>query len=144
MMNELQNRAYLLQKIDELLRYLPQLNTPSRSFILRWAGGETLPDGSMQMHYPVYADDVVEFFGVAGQRFWSDYRYDPREAGRMLQDDGLIVRADLAQIKTMLTYCVRGERFCDGHWAAMLESGRVAALLQRLAILREELSHHGP
>jgi hypothetical protein len=35
----------------------------------------------------------------------------------------------------MLTYCVRGERFCDGHWAAMLESGRVVAILRRLRVL---------
>jgi hypothetical protein len=38
----------------------------------------------------------------------------------------------------MLTYCVRGERFSDGHWAAMLESGRIVALLKRLRALRQE------
>jgi hypothetical protein len=39
----------------------------------------------------------------------------------------------------MLTYCVRGERFCDGHWENLLRSGRVVALLRRLAELREAL-----
>jgi hypothetical protein len=82
---------------------------------------------------------VVEFFGVAGQHFWSDYEYHPQEAGAMLADDDCVAGAGLAQIKTMLTYCVRGERFCDGHWGAMVESGRVQALLRRLVELREEL-----
>jgi hypothetical protein len=57
----------------------------------------------------------------------------------MLQDDALIQRATLAEVKTMLTYCVRGERFSDGHWAAMLESGRIVALLKRLHVLRKEM-----
>jgi hypothetical protein len=39
----------------------------------------------------------------------------------------------------MLTYCVRGERFGDGHWAAMLETGKIVAILQRLRMLREEM-----
>jgi hypothetical protein len=28
---------------------------------------------------------------------------------------------------------VRGERFCDGHWAAMLEQGHLRRWLERLA-----------
>ena len=60
------------------------------------------------------------------------------QAGRMLEDKELIEAADLSQIRTMLTYCVRGERFADGHWAQMLESGRIVALLRRLAVLRDE------
>lgn len=53
----------------------------------------------------------------------------------MLEDDEVVNTADLAQIKTMLTYCVRGERFCEGHWSAMIEDGDVRRLLQRLAEL---------
>jgi hypothetical protein len=32
----------------------------------------------------------------------------------------------------MLTYCVRGERFCDGHLGGMIEKGHVQRILQRL------------
>jgi len=137
---ETQARGEIVSEIDALLRYLPQLSEPGRRFVLRWAGGETDERGAMQFPYPVYADDVVEFFGVAGRRFWSDYSYHPQKAGEMLKDDAFIAQAGLAEIKTMLTYCVRGERFCDGHWGAMLESGRVMALLRWLAELRAELA----
>jgi hypothetical protein len=53
----------------------------------------------------------------------------------MLRDGVLIGRATLAEIKMMLTYCVRDERFSDGLWAALLESGRIVAILKRLRVL---------
>ena len=40
----------------------------------------------------------------------------------------------------MLTYCVRGERFSDGHWEAMVESGVIRSILERLQELRAEVS----
>ena len=36
--------------------------------------------------------------------------------------------------------CVRGERFSDGHWAVMLSSGKVVALLKRLRELRDQFT----
>jgi hypothetical protein len=36
----------------------------------------------------------------------------------------------------MLTYCVRGERFSEGHWGAMIEQGHVRRLLERLVEIR--------
>jgi hypothetical protein len=108
------------EKMDELLRFLP-------------------PDGkAIQVPYPIYCDDVLEFYALAGLPHWSDYRYEPRQAHAMLRDDEFITTASLDELKTMLTYCVRGERFVDGHWAHMLESGRIVALLRRLAALRNE------
>ena len=128
------------EKMDELLRFLPVFENPDREYVKDWGGGEMTSDGAITVPYPIYCDDVLEFFTLAGQAHWADYGYKPREAHAMLNDDDVISSASLDQIKTMLTYCVRGERFADGHWAHMLESGRVAALLRRLAELREELS----
>jgi len=125
--------------MDELLRFLPLFELPGREYVQRWGGGETTPDGkAIQVPYPIYCDDVLEFFALAGQTHWSDFRYNPRQAHDMLHDDELIAAASPDQIRTMLTYCVRGERFMDGHWAHMLESGRIVALLRRLAALRDE------
>ena len=47
-------------------------------------------------------------------------------------------RASLDEIRTMLTYCVRGERFCDGRWGAMIQGGHVQRLLERLAESRAQ------
>ena len=126
-------------QIDELLRFLPLFDVPNRDFVERWGGGEKTESGAITMPYPVYPEDVEQFYRLAGQPCWSDYDYVPQEAARVLQDDAFIQHATLAEVKTMLTYCVRGERFSDGHWSAMLESGRIVALLKRLHVLREQM-----
>ena len=126
--------------IDDLLQFLPGFERPGRAFVSSWGGGEDTGDGAVTMAYPIYDEDVLAFFMLAGRPCWSDYGCVPETARRMLQDDNLVARASLDQIVTMLTYCVRGERFGDGHWAAMLESGRIVALLRRLAVIRESLA----
>jgi hypothetical protein len=50
----------------------------------------------------------------------------------MIRDADITKNSSLDQVKTMLTYCVRGERFCDGHWGEMIESGIIRNLLERL------------
>jgi hypothetical protein len=40
-------------------------------------------------------------------------------------------------LKTLLTYCARGERFGDGHWVQLFEHGRIVVLLRRLRELRD-------
>lgn len=62
-----------------------------------------------------------------------DFDYVPEEAGRMLEDRALVRQASLDQVRAMLTYCVRGQRFCDGQWCAMIEQGHVRRLPERLA-----------
>ena len=91
------------------------------------------------MPYPIYEPVVEEFYRLASAGCWMDYGYDPKTAGEMLRDEGSIKTASLEQIKTMLTFCVRGERFSDGHRGAMIEQGYIRRLLERLIeILSEE------
>jgi hypothetical protein len=125
-------------EIDELLAFLPQLTAEGFSPIQEWRGGEKLPDGAITMPWPEYTRVVSEFFEAAGQDCWMDFNYDPIEAGRMLEDRELVRRASLGQIKTMLTYCVRGERFGEGHWGAMIEQGHVRRLLERFREIRAQ------
>ena len=113
-------------EIDQLLGFLPLFEQPGRVFLAASGG-----DGK-----PVYVGDVQQFFELAAQPCWTDLDYDPAEAGRMLEDECLIDNASLYQIRSMLTYCVRGERFNPGHWDAVLRSGQVTGLLRRLAELR--------
>jgi hypothetical protein len=125
-----------LARIDRLLGFLPRFDVPQRTYA-RWRGAEETGDGARTTPYPHYEEDVLAFFLEAGQPWWSDYAYQPRTAGTMLQDDGLIASCSLEEFKTMLTYCVRGERFGDGHWEHMLQTGRIVALLRRLVELRQ-------
>lgn len=123
------------QRIDELLSFLPSLDNPGSA--TEWQGfDQKLEDGSFMVPYPNYPPAVEEFFALASQECWCDYLYDQDQAAEMVGNDAFISAASLAQIKTMITYCVRGERFCEGHWGVMVREGRIRAILHRLRQLR--------
>lgn len=127
-----------LQDIEELTAYLPRLYAEGFSPIDSWGGGEKLKDDSYSMPYPNYNPVVEEFFRTVSGA-WLDYGYDPEKAYQMLRNEGLVKTASLSQIKTMLTFCVRGERFSDGHWAAMIEKGYIRRVLERLNQIKSEM-----
>jgi hypothetical protein len=87
----------------------------------------------------VYDDDVIAFFEIASAPVWDDGGYVPETECEHLEERGYIARADLEQVRAMLTACVRGERFCDGWWRKVLREGTVPALLDRLAVLKDEM-----
>ena len=126
-----------LQEIDELTAYLPRLYADGFSLVLSWEGGKQ-KDGTYTLPYPNYHPVVHEFFRAVSAGGWLDYGYDPEQAYQMLKDEALINRASLDQIKSMLTFCVRGERFSDGHWGEMIEKGYIRRLLERLTEIAEE------
>lgn len=119
-----------LQDIDELLAYIPILHSEGFETIRNWQfETDAFPN-------PNYNPVVERFFRCASKQCWRDYDYRPVKAGGMLKDLNLINNATIDQIKTMLTYCVRGERFCDAHWSSMIEEGHILRLLKRLSELR--------
>ena len=132
------------QRIDELLRFLPTLENAGPDTEPQWHGLDLkLKDGVITMPYPTYPPTVEKFFALAGQECWCDLQYVPEQAGEMVRDDAAIASATLSQIKTMLTFCVRGERFCDGHCGEMVRTGRIGAILRRLSQLRCEAPDAG-
>ena len=124
-----------LQDIEALTSHLPRLYAAGFSPILKWEGGEKLKDGSFTLPYPRYDPLVEEFFRAVSSR-WLDYEYDPERAYQMLKDEGRVESASLPEIKAMLTFCVRGERFSDGHWGEMIEKGYVRRILERLNAIK--------
>lgn len=126
------------QDIQELVSFLPRLHEDGFDPVKETHGGEPNEDGVISMPWTEYDGLVLEFFRLAGRNCWNDRKYRPEEAGRMLSDRMFVRTATLSQIKTMLTFCVRGERFCDGHWAAMIKSGDIRQILKRLTVLYNE------
>jgi hypothetical protein len=127
------------EEIEKLVSYLPWLYGKGFKPI-KVQNNSCLEssNGFFELTPPDYPDIVEEFFHLASSDCWTDYEYEPSEACQILEDENLIMNAELAQIKTMLTYCVRGERFCDGHWGAMIEEGYIRRILQRLEFIRSE------
>jgi len=140
MNNTEKDPAITPEKMDELLAFLPALSRPERETIREWDLRRKEPEGTIVLTPPIYEADIYQFFRLAAQPWWCDYNYVPKNAMAMLEDDRVIASATLDQVKTMLTLCVRGERFCDGLWASVLSAGRVTALLRRLQALRGEIT----
>jgi len=131
-----------LQEIETLTAFLPRLYAEGYSPVIKWNGGKQ-KDGNFTMPYPDYDPLVEEFYRTVSGGGWLDYEYNPEQAYRMIQNENLIKTASLSQIKTMLTFCVRGERFSDGHWAEMIEKGYIRRLLERLNVIAEQLKSTG-
>jgi hypothetical protein len=126
-------------RIDELLHFLPLFEQPGRDFIVRWEGGFPEANGTVSTPYPVYVPDVNLFFHYVSQPCWCDFDYTRKRVDALIEDDAFIARANIDEIRTLLTYCARGEQACDGFWGGMLRRGRVQAILRRLAVLRDEV-----
>lgn len=137
-MNE--TRHPTLEEIEILTSFLPRLYVDGFAPVDRWDGGEKLKDGSFTLPYPQYNKLVEEFFNHVSADGWLDYEYNPDKAYEMLKDETAVKRASLEQIQSMLTFCVRGERFSDGHWEHMIKAGYIRRLLERLNEIKAELS----
>lgn len=122
--------------VDALLAYLPRLYAPGFKPVIRWEGGERTSSGAITMPYPEYDGTVNAFFAQVGGSGWLDYGYNPTVAGAMVKDASVIGRASFAELRSMLTFCVRGERFADGHWEEMIVQGVIRRILERLQVLR--------
>ncbi len=133
------NRPPTLQEIEVLTAFLPRLYAEGFSPVTVWEGGKQ-DDGTFTLPYPKYNSVVEEFFYNVASESWIDYDYSPEQAYQMLKDENLVKTASLSQIRTMLTFCLRGERFSDGHWAEMIEKGYIRSLLERLNEIKSKLS----
>jgi len=127
------------QEIKQLTSFIPKLCAKDFKPIIKWQGGEPDKNGLRHFHYPEYEPIVKEFFRLVSQKQWCDYNYQPKEIAEKLSQEYYIEHCSLAEIKLLITYCVRGERFCDGHWGAMIEKGFLCQILQRLKILSEKV-----
>ena len=115
----------------ELLAFLPVFSSPDFCPVQQMHGGRGV-DGTMQFPWPEYCPEVERFIQSASKDCWQDYHYSPEAMAEMIADPEQVQSATLDQIRSLLTYCVRGERFCDGHIGHLIEAGHVARILERL------------
>jgi len=121
--------------IDALVDYLPVLYAPGFQPVKQWQGGKQ-KDGTWTVPYPEYAEATERFFALIRQPCWLDPSYKPEAAAALIQEPGRIGRASIVELRQLLTSCLRGERFGEGHWASMIEKGVIRELLERLRQLR--------
>lgn len=125
-----------ISDFDELLGYLPVLYASGFKPVQRWGGGNETDECVMIMPWPEYHEAVSQFFSAAAKQCWSDDSYASRGIAEAIRDPQRVARATLQDVKRLLTWCVRGERFCNGHWGTVIEDGCIRNVLLRLRALR--------
>jgi hypothetical protein len=113
--------------IRQLVAYLPRLYG-SRLELVRGFDASGL--GACD-----YDPLVKRFYRLASQDCWCDFGYQPAEVEASIRDLEWLSRASIQEIKSVLTYCQRQERFQSGHWKAMIEGGVIRAVLERLNVI---------
>jgi hypothetical protein len=121
------------EEIEELTAFLPLLYADDFESVQAWG-----PQGTTSLSSPIYEDLVGAFFHLLGKEPWSDSEYLSRKPGRMLDDRDVVAHATLEEVRTMLTFCKRGENFCSGWWESKISNGQVRWLLERLIELNGE------
>ena len=125
-------------EMDELIKFLPKFSAEGFQAV-KVPGNATLQKNVITFLEPEYDSLVFEFFEAASQEVWCDPHYLSTGAGEMLRNAESLKTASIAEIQSMLTFCVRGERFCTGHWESILKADKVRQILLRLQELRSLL-----
>ena len=96
---------------------------------------KTDPNGDMLSgSYYIYHPSVNTFFELASQQHWQDYEYVDNFSDQIIKR-GEIEKASIYKIKTILTWCVRKERFQEGHWISVIEEDVIKRILHQLTAL---------
>jgi len=126
-------------QIDELLVFLPVFKAKGYDPFLRQPGLHLALHGGLQATPPEYKPEVIEFFGLIAQDCWLDHDYNPEDVTRKMNDGKSIPSAKFSDLRSMLTWCLRGERFSEGHWGIVITNGSLWKILDRLKTLKEDM-----
>jgi hypothetical protein len=123
--------------IDVLLAFREALSAEDVQIYVGGGDEDGSSDGVIQMGSASYSDVVSDFFHAARAPVWVDKDYVSKQAGEILADPSRIASASIQDMKTLLTFCVRTERFCDGYWGDLIKGGKIKEILDRLVDLRK-------
>ena len=135
-------RRRLVRRLDRLAAYRPALEQGMQSGT--WAGGEQLPDGTIQMPWYAFSaatDEFLNYVRAAGwvRPFdWPEWLTTER-GQRLMRDHDAVERASTEDLGRVLATLVRQERCADGTLAAAHDSGLLAAIARRAETLASEL-----
>lgn len=118
---------------NEIAKYIDYFNNKNIKFY-EYKAGET-KDGIFHMGYIKYDEGIEKFMEYFYDSDLVDSNYnDNLEKYRESIDSiaQLIDNADKDLLKSILTYYVKQEHFCDGIWAEAIEDGIFIKILEKL------------
>ena len=130
-------RAINREDLEELIALIPEMESYHGS----WGEHDITSEGNTVFMGPYKFSDItrrvhssINGSGLIYPFGWIDWQ---EEAERICSDPELIEQTDLLTVRKLLTLHTRKERFCEGHFAAMCESGVMLLILKRLKELYE-------
>ena len=115
------------KEIIELTDFLPLLYNENIELSKSPGRGKT----DLVSGFYVYHPTVNAFFELASQEHWKDYQYVDNFSEKMIEP-GKIEEASINQLKTIITWCDRVERFVEGHWEYVIKNDIIKRVLLRL------------
>ncbi len=88
---------------------------------------QSLPEVQYSRGYPIYPEAIKAFMDKLADPPWNNFDYNPRGVAYLIENVGNATKDDL---RSILTSVHRSERFGDGNWIAMLESGDIDKVIQ--------------
>jgi len=133
-----------ISDIKKLCSFINYFETVKPDKACRWKGGDTGKDGVIHMPYPVYENEFNKFIDAFYKTGLTVFNYQD-ELNRIIPDwqtadiNKIIETADLHLVKTILTKCIRAERFHEGSWNNAIRSGLFLSILRRLQNLNNKI-----
>jgi hypothetical protein len=127
-------------EIEALLAFAPMIEARTAG---RWEGGDRRPDGTITLPWFDYDPAVLEFVQACGENGWIEQFDWPAwqpEAFKYYEKPERLAGADVDTIRKLITLHIRKDRFSEGHLAAMVEEGHIAAIFARLAEIRRSIA----
>ncbi len=127
------------KQIDDILKHLPALETKESCVI---SGPVRKVGNTIEIGCVHYSSDVTQllnslhdsgFAHVFDWTAWQDV------AGQYLSHPELLRSADIVTLQKLLILHIRKERFFEGHFGTMVDSGHIRRILERLKELRAQM-----
>ena len=128
----MKNSTINSKTIKELTDFLPIIYDDK----IEVAKGPKKGEADLFGGYHIYHPSIEKFFELASQQYWQDYQYVENFSYQMIEQ-GEIEKASINQLKTILTWCNRVERFNEGHWEYVIKDDVIKRVLNRLIQINE-------
>jgi Family of unknown function (DUF6508) len=143
-MTDRANPADELARLEELAALVPVLEAPDAVFG-RWEGQREDAEGRIHLPYFEPGPACDAFRAAVGRGGWLIVGFDwpgwarADEAQALWKDPAALAAATPDQLARFLTALIRSERFSEGTLDEAFESGLLARIARRAAVLAAEL-----
>jgi hypothetical protein len=118
------------QNVENVTRYLERFVQP----------GFTFEEGEDDWGETIYSDEAIQFIqdlhnnGFIVNYEWPDWH---EQAVKYENNESMLQSAELDELRKLLTYHVRKDRFSGGHLRYVFKTGLITSILHRLEQLNE-------